>query len=255
MVLKLKKGDRFWGGYIQVTGKPKKGDVNANVLDFINARVGTFYTAGEMSSYAIYFDGQRLLNDSLIIPLRPEFISYDKNKTPYFSTTEAKVGKPDPMGAMAAVQAKGNKPMTKEDEEKFAKTMGGQITQGTFTFKHNGKTYGPFEGIGEKMLVLKSMTDGRPVEKFYGLGLESYVGEKVYGFNSLVQTEKGAVRIKDGSLPEPTYPSGIMAMVQGKNVNTFSNGKAVPRYRWGMWVQVANHPLYERRLFRFVLTN
>ena len=61
MVLKLKKGNRFWGGHIAITGQPKKGDANANILDFIKARVGSFYTTGEMSSYAIYFDGQRFL--------------------------------------------------------------------------------------------------------------------------------------------------------------------------------------------------
>ena len=72
MVLKLNKGDVFWGGQIAITGQSKKGDANANVLDFINARVGSLFTAGEMSSYAIYVDGQRHLNnDSFSIPLRP----------------------------------------------------------------------------------------------------------------------------------------------------------------------------------------
>ena len=28
------------------------------MLDFVNVRVGSFYTAGEMSSYATYIDGQ-----------------------------------------------------------------------------------------------------------------------------------------------------------------------------------------------------
>ena len=83
MVLKLKKNDLFWGGYITIKGQPKKGDTTANVLDFVNARVGSMYNAGEMSSYAIYFDGQRVLNDPYIIPLRPEFISYDINTTPF----------------------------------------------------------------------------------------------------------------------------------------------------------------------------
>ena len=43
MILKLKKGDRFWGGYITIKGQPKKSAANANVLDSITARVGSFY--------------------------------------------------------------------------------------------------------------------------------------------------------------------------------------------------------------------
>ncbi|MEP6673883.1 MAG: hypothetical protein ABJA78_01965 [Ferruginibacter sp.] len=229
MVLKLKKGDRFWGGYITVTGRPRKGDVNPNVLDFINVRVGSFYTAGEISSYAVYFDGQRLLNDSSAIPLRPEFISYEINKTPFFISTEAKVGTPDPMAAVAAAKAKGNN-LTKEDEAQFAKTMGGQITQATFTFKYNGKTYGPFEGVGEKMLVLKSMTDGKPTQKFYGFGAENYVSKKEFGMGALIQTETNVVRVKDYVLTTLalSYPTGCMAFAPGGKMNTFSNGKTVP---------------------------
>ena len=227
MILKLKKGDRFWGGHIAITGQPKKGD--ANVLDFVNTRVGSFYTTGEMSSYAIYFDGQRFLNDSAIIPLRPQFISYDVNKTPFFSSTEAKVGTPDPMAAVAAAKAKGNN-VTKEDEAAFAKTLTGTTTQGTFTFKNNGKTYGPFEGMGEKMLVLKSMADGKPTQKFYGLGAESYVGKKEAGMQGLIQTEKSILRVKDYVLTKLalTYPNGALAFAPGADVNTFSNGKTVP---------------------------
>ncbi len=201
MVLKFKKGDVFWGGNITITGQPKNGDNNANVLDFINARVGSLYNAGEISGYAIYFDGQRLLNDLNIIPLRTEFISFDINKTPLFSSTEAKVD---------------------------VTVMPPMVTQGTFSFNYNGKTYGPFNGIGEKMLVFKSMTDGKPTEKFYGFGLESYIGEKQAGFNALIQTEKTVVRIKDGYETAPTYPGGFMAMAKGNTVNTFSNGKTVP---------------------------
>ena len=234
MILKLKKGDLFWGGYIQLKGQPKKGDVTANILDFVKVRVGSFYTAGEISSYAIYVDGQRLLNDSSAIPLRPTFISFDVNKTPFFISTEAKVGTPDPMAAVAAVQAKGNKPITKEDEEEFAKTMGGQTTQATFTFKYNGKTYGPFTGSGENMMSQKSMTDGKPTEKFYGFGSEMYVAKNEKGksemvINGLVQTEKKVVRIKDYMLTTlaPTYPAGTMAFALGGKVNTFSNGKTV----------------------------
>lgn len=229
MILKLKNGDRFWGGHISIAGQPKKNDVNANVLDSLTARVGSFYTAGEISNYAIYFDGQRLLNDLSAIPLRPTFISYDKNKTPFFISTEAKVGTPNPMAAVAAVQAKGNKPLTKEEEAEFAKLMGGQISLSTFTFKYNGKTYGPFDGSGENMFVLRSMTNGKPTEKFYGFGSEFNIGKKEVSFQGLVQTEKKVVRIKDYMLKTlaPTYPAGTMAFALGGEVNSFSNGKTV----------------------------
>lgn len=46
MVLQLKKGDLFWGGYIQLKGQPKKTAVNATILDSVVARVGSLYTAG-----------------------------------------------------------------------------------------------------------------------------------------------------------------------------------------------------------------
>lgn len=224
MILKLKKGDLFWGGHISITGQPKQKDVNANVLDSINARVGSFYTAGEMSSYAIYFNGQRFLNDASAIPLRPTFISYDVTKT------EGKVGTPDPVAAVAAVQAKGNKPLTKEDEAEFAKLAGGQITPATFTFKYSGKTYGPFEGTGEKLLVLKSMTDGKPTEKFYGFGWQMVkVSEKKMVAQGLVQTEKKLLRVNDymATTLAPTYPAGTMAFALGGKVNSFSNGKTI----------------------------
>lgn len=227
MVLKLKKNDLFWGGYITLKGQPKKGDTTAKLLDFINARVGSLFNAGEMSSNAIYFDGQRLLNDPYIIPLRPEFISYDNNKTAFFTSTEAKVGTPDPMAAVAAAKAKGNN-LTKEDEQEFANTLAGKITPATFSFKNNDKTYGPFDGIGEKMLVLKSMADGKPTGKFYGFGTETIIVKDSFTSNALIQTEKTVVRIKDGFETAPTYPSGFMAMARGNIVNTFSNGKKVP---------------------------
>lgn len=60
MMLKLKKSDLFWGGYITITGQPKKDDTNPNVLDYINVRLASMFNAGEMSSYAIYFDGKRV---------------------------------------------------------------------------------------------------------------------------------------------------------------------------------------------------
>lgn len=203
MILKLSKGDRFWGGHIILTGQPKKEDANAKVLEYLNARVGSFYTAGEMSNYAIYFDGQRLLNDASIIPLRPGFISYEVNKTPFFSSAEAKTD---------------------------MSTMPPKVTQPTFTFKYDGKTYGPFDGIPEGMLVLKSMKDGKPTEKFYGLGSESFITDKDAGYHGLIQTEKGITRIKDYALRtlSPTHPGGSMVMAQGKKVYTFSNGKTVP---------------------------
>jgi hypothetical protein len=234
MMLKLKKSDLFWGGYITITGQPKKDDTNPNVLDYINVRLASMFNAGEMSSYAIYFDGKRVLNDPNIIPLRPEFISYDINKTPYFSSTEATSSGPPDMAAVQAkmqeMQNRGGKPMTKEEEESFQNTFSMKITPPTFTFKYNGKTYGPFNGIGEKMFVLKSMTDGQPTEKFYGFGTESITGDGVLIMNALIQTEKTVLRIKDYVLTTlaPSYPTGYMAFTPGGKVNTFSNGKTVP---------------------------
>ena len=236
MILKLKNGDRFWGGNIQLKGLPKKGDVTANILDFVNARVGSFYTAGEMSSYAIYFDGKRMENDSSTIPLRANYISYKSNATPYFSSTESIVEAAtlDMSAVMEQVKANGNKPLSKEEEEKLTKKMLPNITQGTFSFKYNGKTYGPFTGVGENMLVLRSMTDGKPTEKFYGFGEEMIVsknekGKSEIAINGLVQTEKKVVRIKDYMVTTlaPTYPAGTMAFALGGKVNTFSNGKTV----------------------------
>jgi hypothetical protein len=234
MILQLKKDDLFWGGYIQLKEQPKKAVPNTTILDYVLPRVGSLYTKGEISSYAIYVDGKRTENDSSSIPLRPTFMSYDVNKTPCFTSTEAKVGTPDPMAAVATIQAKGNKPVTKEEEAEFAKTVGGQITQPTFTFKYNGKTYGPFEGSGENMFVLKSMTDGKPTEKFYGFGAEMVVAKNEKGksqivINGLVQTEKKVLRIKDYMITTlaPTYPAGTMAFALGGKVNTFSNGKTV----------------------------
>ncbi len=235
MVLKLKKKDLFWGGYITITGQPKKGDANPNLLDFINARVGSLYNAGEISGNAIYIDGQRLLNDPNIIPLRPEFISYDINKTPFFSSTNSTSSGPPDIAAVQAkmqeMQNRGGKPMTKEEEESLKNTFTMKITPATFSFKYNGKTYGPFEGIGEKMLVLKSMTDGKPTEKFYGFGTEPHkiIEENKVVYYGLVQSEKGLFKVKDYTWTTlaPTYPSGFIAMAQGENVNTFSNGKTV----------------------------
>jgi len=234
LVLQLKKDDRFWGGYIQLKDQPKKAVPNTTILDYVIPRVGSFYTKGEISSYAIYVEGRRTENDSLVIPLRPEFINYQVNKTAFFLSTEAKAGTPDPMAAVAAVQAKGNKPLTKEEEAEFAKTMGGQTTQATFSFKWNGNTYGPFEGSGENMQVLKSMTDGKPTEKFYGFGQEMYAAKNDKGksqmvVNGIVQTETKVLRIKDYMITTlaPTYPAGTMAFALGGKVNTFSNGKTV----------------------------
>ncbi|MEO7044262.1 MAG: hypothetical protein ABI091_03070 [Ferruginibacter sp.] len=234
MVLKLKKGDLFWGGYIFLKGQPKKGDTSAKVLDFINARVGSLFNLGEMSSNAIYFDGKRLLNDPQIIPLRPEFISYDINTTPFFtSTKDTSLGGFDPAGAMALMQANGNKRMTDADIEAFKKKATPTIKPPTFSFNYNGKVYGPFTGSGEKMWVLKSMTDGKPTTKFYGIGNESVIGDDVWIMNALIQTENGVVRVQDHMIivagsAELSYPTGSMAFVPGGKVNTFSNGKTVP---------------------------
>ena len=232
MVLKLKKDDLFWGGYIAVTGQPKKGDTTANVLDFINARVGSLYNAGEISNNAFYFDGQRILNDPCIIPLRPQFISYGVNTTPFFtSTKDTSSGAGfDPMGAMALMQANGNKPMTDADIEAFKKKAIPTIIPPTFSFNYNGKAYRPFTGIGEQMLVLQSMTDGKPTSKFYGFGTEWIAGDGgSLKISALVQTEKTVLRIEDsllGSLAL-SYPTGYMAFCSGGKVNTFSNGKTV----------------------------
>jgi hypothetical protein len=206
MILKLKKGDRFWGGYIQLKSQPKKGDVSANILDFVNARVGSFYTKGEISDYAIYFDGQRFLNDSSTIPLRPEFIKYTANETPYFLSTIPKVTTATAIAAPV-------------------------ITQATFSFKWNGKSYGPFEGISENMFVLKSMKDGKPTEKFYGFGVEYSIAKNAKGkteflSNGLLQTEKKLLRV-NGSGFTLTYPAGIMAYAKGEKAHLFSNGKTV----------------------------
>jgi hypothetical protein len=212
MVLQLKNGDRFWGGYIQLVNQPKKADVAANILDFVKVRVGSFFTAGEMSNNAVYIEGNRTLVDSLSIPLRPEFISYQVNKTPYFLSTEAKVSAPSATPGVLPV-----------------------ITPATFSFKWDGKTYGPFEGTAENMFVLKSMTDGKPTQKFYGFGTEMTVAKNEKGksqmvVNGIVQTETKLLRIKDYVLTTlmPTFPAGIMAFAQGGKVHTFSNGKIVP---------------------------
>jgi hypothetical protein len=204
MVLKQNKDDRFWGGYIQLKGQPKKEDSNANILDFLNARVVSFYTKGEISSYAIYFDGKRMENDSLLIPLRPEFISYEKNKSEFF--TESTVMVTHSTGPGTSVN----------------------IPEISFAFKYNGKSYGPYNGSGGEMLVLKSMEDGKPTDKFYGFGGESFVGENEIGIRGLIQTEKNVLRVKDCAYTmAPTYPGGIMAFAQGAKAHTFSNGKTV----------------------------
>jgi len=206
LLLKLKKEDRFWGGYIQLQSQPKKGVVNPNILDYIQAKVGSFYDKGEISNYAVYFDGKRLENDSLLIPLRPEFKTYDKNKTKFFTETES-------AGTYTA-----------------ASGISHPITKSTFAFKWNGKNYGPFDGGGEKMLILKSLTDGKPTEKFYGFGNQMVkVSEKQRSLQGLIQTENELIYVKDYFLYtlEPTYPAGTMAFAQGVKVHTFSNGKTV----------------------------
>jgi hypothetical protein len=84
------------------------------------------------------------------------------------------------------------------------------------------------------MFVLRSMTTGKPTEKFYGFGQETYVAKNEKGksqmiINGLVQTETKVFRIKDYMITTlaPTYPAGLMAFALGGKVNTFSNGKTV----------------------------
>ncbi|MEO6135070.1 MAG: hypothetical protein ABIP35_07950, partial [Ginsengibacter sp.] len=168
------------------------------------------------------------------IPLRPEFISYDINTTPFFtSTKDTSLGGFDPAGAIALMQANGNKRMTDADIEAFKKKATPTIKPPTFSFNYNGKVYGPYIGSGEKMWVLKSMTDGKPTTKFYGIGNESVIGDDTWIMNALIQTENGVVRVQDHMIlvsgsAELSYPTGSMAFVPGGKVNTFSNGKTVP---------------------------
>ena len=61
IVLKLKKDDRFSGGYIQLKSGPEKGNPNLNILDYIKARVSSFYRRGKITEDAVYVDGKRML--------------------------------------------------------------------------------------------------------------------------------------------------------------------------------------------------
>ncbi len=206
MILQQKKGDRFWGGYIQVPGLPKKDDTDPKILNYVRVRIISYYDVGEIGNYVIYFDGKRTENDSLRIPLRPQYISYEKNKSEFFTESEVMVAHSTGPGTSV------------------------NIPEVSFAFRYNGKSYGPYKGSGEKMLVLKSMEDSKPTDKFFGFGSESFVGGKKAGFNGLIQTEKNVLRVKDYLMESlsTTYPSGTLAFAQGKNVHTFSNGKTVP---------------------------
>lgn len=118
----------------------------------------------------------------------------------------------------------GGKPMTKEDEESFKNMFAVKTTSPTFSFNHDGKTYGPFNGSAENMLVLKSMTDGKPTEKFYGFGWQMVkVSEKQVNSQGVVKTENSVFHVKDYMMTTlmPTYPAGTMAFALGGQVNTF----------------------------------
>ena len=206
MILQQKKGDRFWGGYIQVPGLPKKDDADPKILNYIRVRIISYYDVGEIGKYVIYFDGKRIGNDSLRIPLRPQFISYEKNKSEFFTESEVMVAHSTGPGTSV------------------------NIPEVSFAFKYNGKSYGPYNGSGEKLLVLKSMEDGKPTEKFFGFGNQMVkVSEKQRSLQGLIQTENELIHVKDYFLNtlEPTYPAGTLAFAQGVKAHTFSDGKTV----------------------------
>lgn len=230
MIVKLKKGDKFWGGYIQVNVPPKATDAGKSILDYATARVGSIYSAGEMSASAVYINGQRTQakQDNDIIPLRPEYFDASKD-TGYMVTTDARVDMSgyNPMAAAAQVQANGSKPLSKKEEEALQKNFTPGIAQATFAFKNAGKQYGPWQGTGEGMFILKSMDDGKPSGKFYGFGVEMLVGEKGITSNAIIQTEKKIIKIPDAGGAQYTYPTGAMAVAFGKAAY-FTNGKTIP---------------------------
>lgn len=230
MIVKLKKGDKFWGGYIQVNVPPKAPDAGKSILDYATARVGSIYSAGEMSASAVYINGQRTQakQDNDIIPLRPEYIDASKDVA-YMVITEAKVDMSgyNPMAAAAQVQANGSKPLSKKEEEALQKNFTPGIAQATFAFKNGGRQYGPWQGTGEGMFIIKSMDDGKPSGKFYGFGVEMLVGEKGITSNAIIQTEKKLIKIPDAGSAQYTYPTGAMAVAFGKAAY-FTNGKTIP---------------------------
>ncbi|MEO6850433.1 MAG: hypothetical protein ABI203_06635 [Mucilaginibacter sp.] len=241
MVLKLKKDDRFWGSYVRLKGQPGKADAAASILDYLDARILAFYPLGEVSQYFIYINGKRIKNDSLTIGVRPEYIEWAINKSPYFTGTEAKVTMPagsittqDDVNKMTTggnlsladmqKMADKMKDMTPEQQAAYAqsnfKVPSAQqqqdikkvtadskdrtnpvVTQGTFAFENNGIKYGPFTGVGINMMVFKPMEPGTPGNKFYGLGGEPFFGKKEAGYHAVIQTSEKVTRIND-------YPIG-----------------------------------------------
>lgn len=126
MVLKLKKSDRFSGGYIQLISQPKKDEINPDILDYINAKVIAFYPRGEITEDAIYINGKRILNDSGTISVRPEFIEYLINKTDLFTGTDAVITPATGFGTKQEdldkmMKAGGYSNMSEADMEKMAK--------------------------------------------------------------------------------------------------------------------------------------
>lgn len=238
LVLKMKKDDRFWGGDIQLKGQPGKKMVNQNILDYVKARVVSFFTRGEVSENAIYADGKRMLMDTNTVPLRQEFISIDKNKAGYFSSTETKVGSQPDMSAIQSAVASGQSP-SKAEMDKYESQLKGMTTLPTFTFTFDGKTYGPFTGLGE-MFLKKSLDFATKLNGFWGLGNENYYDEKseVFIINAIIQTGNKLLRFKDynfllKNFYEPidlqplSFPAGAMVIAQGKASYKFSNGKTI----------------------------
>ena len=61
--------------------------------------------------------------------------------------------------------------------DKYQNQLKGMTTLATFTFTYNGKTYGPFTGLGV-MFLKKSLEFANRLNGFWGLGNESYYDEK-----------------------------------------------------------------------------
>lgn len=234
MALKFKKGDMFYGGYTYLVSGPKKGETNPNILDYLNARIGSFYNPGEITANAVYINGKRITEDAGLLPLRPEFIAYfSKDSSHYLTSTEGKAGgQPDMSGLQNAMANR--REATKEEQERFEKSM--VSTLPTFTFHYNEKTFGPFTGTGEVMLR-KSMDAANKTDAFWGLGRESYYDVKSQEFvnNAIIQTGNKLTRFKDyaigGDVLQPmdplTYPTGTMVLLHSATTYKFSNGKTI----------------------------
>jgi hypothetical protein len=110
LMLTIKAGDNFWGGYVQLTSQPGKEEKNPNILDHIKVGAASLLNKGEMSAYASYLDGERTAakgDDGVEIPMKP---------TQAFLTTTITTGGFELY----------NDPLKE------------------CTYKYNGKTYGPY---------------------------------------------------------------------------------------------------------------